>query len=83
MYNFSIHCTPSNRVQVKIAPQYTKIKRGNSIPNDYSCGAQVNKRKDDFIGNLADLQTQQSCFSCRHHKEHDATNSLIKDIPIY
>ena len=83
MYNFSIHCTPSNRVQVKIAPQYTKIKRGNSIPNDYSCGAQVNKRKDDFIGNLADLQTQESCFSCRHHKEHHATNSLIKDIPIY
>lgn len=32
MYNFSIHCTPSNRVQVKIAPQYTKIKRGGSVP---------------------------------------------------
>ena len=38
MYNFSIHCTPSNRVQVKIAPQYTKIKRGSSVPKsvDYS-----------------------------------------------
>jgi len=38
VYNFSIHCTPSNRVQVKIAPQYTKIKRGSSVPKsvDYS-----------------------------------------------
>lgn len=83
MYNFSIHCTPSNRVQVKIAPQYTKIKRGASIPKDYSCDAEGNKRQGVIVKDLAKLQTQENCFSCRHHKEHRATNSLIKDIPIY
>jgi hypothetical protein len=78
VYNFSIHCTPSNRVQVKIAPQYTKIKRGSSVPE-----STINKREDVTARHLAKLQTQENCFSCRHHKEHHATNTLIKDIPIY
>jgi hypothetical protein len=65
-------------VQVKIAPQYTKIKRGSSVPE-----STINKREDVTARHLAKLQTQENCFSCRHHKEHHATNTLIKDIPIY